>query len=85
MNWRTDVFDGMDAARRNKSWSRLPAFVAGTTDDPRVDPRSLGFLRSRLTHHRTVVEEYPSGGHDFHRGSQKENVEKAILGFLAES
>lgn len=85
MDWRTEVFDGMELARRNKSWSRLPAFVAGTTDDARVDPRSLGFLRARLTHHRTVVEEYPTGGHDFYRGSQKENVEKAILGFLAEN
>ncbi len=82
MRWRSDVFDGMDAARKNKSWSRIPTFVAAAEDDERVDPRSIGFLRSRLTHHRTVIETFPSGGHRFHLGDAQQKVHQGIIDFL---
>lgn len=83
MTWRSDVFDGMDAARKNKSWSRLPAYVAAAEDDERVDPRSIGFLKSRLTHYHTRIETFQQGGHRFHLGQAQSQVHKAVVEFLA--
>lgn len=82
MGWRSDVFDGMEAARKNKSWSRAPAYVAAAEDDERVDARSIGFLRARMTHHRTRIQTFPSGGHRFHLGEAQEQVHRGVIEFL---
>jgi esterase/lipase len=82
MGWRSDAFDGMEAARKNKSWSRTPAFVAAADDDERVDARSIGFLQSRMTHHRTVIKTFPRGGHRFHLGDQQQEIQNLVREFL---
>jgi hypothetical protein len=54
-------------------------------DDVRVDPRGLGFVRSRLTHHRSVIKSVDDGGHDFHNGARAGEIRDDLVGFFRQN
>ena len=72
----------MAEARKQKWWYGLPVFAAMCKDDTRIDSRSMGFLRSRLSHHRSALREYDQGGHTFHLGTLADEVNREVLAFL---
>lgn len=82
MGWRAEVLEAMSAARRTKWWYTVPVYAALSKDDASVDASSLGFLRSRLSHHRTVIREFASGGHELQRGPHAAQIEQEIVEFL---
>lgn len=85
LGWQAELLDAMAAARRQKWWYGTPIHGAMCKDDPRIDTRSMTFLRARLTHHRTVLQELDTGGHDFHRGERSGDVQRGVLEFLREN
>lgn len=85
LGWQAELLEAMAAARRQKWWYGTPIHAAMCKDDPRIDSRSMTFLRSRLTHHRTVLQELETGGHDFHRGERSDEVQREVLEFLREN
>ena len=82
LGWQAELLDAMDAARKQKWWYGIPVHASMCKDDLRIDTRSMAFLRSRLTHHRTVLKEYPVGGHDYHRGELSDELQREVLEFL---
>lgn len=82
MGWQAELLDAMAAARKQKWWYGLPVLAAMCKDDTRIDARSMGFLRSRLSHHRNVLREFDTGGHTFHLGPHADEVHREVLAFL---
>lgn len=82
LGWQTELLGAMAAARKQKWWYGIPVHATMCKDDPRIDTRSMSFLRSRLTHHRTVLREYAMGGHEFHKGDLADEVHREVLDFL---
>lgn len=82
LGWQAELLEAMAAARKQKWWYGTPIHAAMCKDDLRIDTRGMGFLRSRLTHHRTVLREYATGGHDFHKGDLADELKREVLEFL---
>lgn len=82
MGWQAELLDAMSGARKQKWWYGLPVYASICKDDSRIDARSMGFLRSRLSHHRNVLREYEQGGHAFHLGTLADEVHREVLAFL---
>lgn len=82
LGWQAELLDAMAAARKQKWWYGIPVHGVMCKDDPRIDTRSMSFLRSRLNHHRTHLEELPTGGHTFHREQHADAVQREVLEFL---
>ena len=83
LGWQAELLDAMAEARKQKWWYGLPVHATMCKDDPRIDTRGMSFLRSRLTHHRTVLREYALGGHEFHLGDLSDEVNREVLEFLS--
>ena len=82
MNWPSDMIQAMSVARKRKWWYGVPVYVAMARDDMRVDPRGLGFVRSRITHHRSVVKSWDVGGHDPASGPHADEVREDLVAFF---
>lgn len=82
MDWPSDMIQAMSTARKRKWWYGVPVYIAMSKDDLRVDPRGLGFVRSRLTHHRSVVRSLDSGGHDIGSGPHASEVRDELMDFF---
>lgn len=82
MDWPSDMIQVMANARKQKWWYGVPVYIAMSKDDMRVDPRGLGFVRSRLTHHRSVVSSLESGGHDIGSGPHAGAVRDGLIDFF---
>ena len=85
MNWPSDMVEAMSTARKRKWWYSVPVYIAMSRDDVRVDPRGLGFVRSRLTHHRSVIKSIDDGGHDFHSTTRAQEIRDDLIGFLRQN
>jgi len=85
MNWPSDMVEAMSTARKRKWWYGVPIYIAMSRDDVRVDPRGLGFVRSRLTHHRSVIKSVDDGGHDFHNGARAGEIRDDLIGFFRQN
>jgi carboxylesterase len=85
LGWRVEVLEAMNAARRHKWWYGVPVLALMAGDDRRIDPRSLNFLRSRVTHHRTQIHQLPAGGHQLHLGEHRDEVHRMALSFIKEN
>ncbi len=84
---KAELLEATGAARRTKWWYKVPAFAAMCADDAVYDVRALGFLRARLSHHRSEIHEYPSGGHEFFMGEspQAQQLRKEVAAFLVKN
>jgi esterase/lipase len=82
MDWPSDMIQAMSVARKQKWWYGVPVYVAMARDDVRVDPRGLGFVRSRITHHRSVVKNWDVGGHDAASGPHADEVREDLVAFF---
>ena len=85
LGWKVEVLEAMNAARRHKWWYGVPILALMARDDGRIDPRSLGFLRSRVTHHRTQIHQLPTGGHQLQHGEHRDEVQRMALEFIKEN
>jgi esterase/lipase len=85
LGWGAEILEAMAEARRQKWWNGTPVFAAMCKDDDKVDTRSLSFVRSRITHHRSLIREHDSGGHLFHRGDLQEETHRSVLEFIKEN
>ncbi|RKZ18412.1 hypothetical protein DRQ53_00735 [bacterium] len=82
MNWPSDMIQTMASARKQKWWYGVPVYIVMSRDDLRVDPRGLSFVRSRLTHHRSVVKSLPGGGHDIGSSPHAREVRDELIDFF---
>jgi len=82
MGWQAATLDAMAGARKRKWWYGVPVWAAMCKDDDTVDVHGLGFLRSRLTHHRSSIREFATGGHRFHEGERAADVQREVIEFL---
>lgn len=82
MNWPSDMVESMSNARKRKWWYGVPVYLAMARDDMLVDPRGLGFVRSRVTHHRTVLKSLDSGGHDITTGPTAGEIRDDLVAFF---
>jgi esterase/lipase len=85
MDWPSDMVEAMASARKKKWWYQVPVYIAVSRDDELVDPRGLGFVRSRLTHHRSVIKSLDDGGHEFHTGSHRDEIRDDLVGFFSQN
>lgn len=82
MEWPSDMIQAMASARKRKWWYGVPVYIAMSRDDERVDPRGLGFVRSRITHHRSVVKNFDSGGHELQTGEHADEIRQDLFEFF---
>lgn len=85
MNWPSDMVQAMSVARKRKWWYGIPVYVAMSKDDLLVDQRGLGFVRSRITHHRSVVKSYDNGGHELQSGQYADEVRGDLVEFFKQN
>lgn len=85
MNWPSDMIESMSRARKRKWWYGVPVYVAMSRDDLLVDPRGLGFVRSRLTHHRSVVQSLETGGHEITTGAVGDQLRGELVEFFRQN
>jgi carboxylesterase len=82
LGWNAELLDGMEAARKQKWWREIPLFATMADDDPRIDGKSLGFLRSRSKHKETEFLNVPTGGHMVLRDGPRDEICDAVVDFL---
>jgi esterase/lipase len=85
MNWPSDMIEAMSKARKRKWWYGVPVYLAMARDDMLVDPRGLGFVRSRLTHHRSVIKSLESGGHEITTGAVSDEIRGDLVEFFRQN
>jgi esterase/lipase len=79
------MVQAMSVARKRKWWYGIPVYVAMSKDDLLVDQRGLGFVRSRITHHRSVVKSYDDGGHELQSGQYADEVRGDLVEFFKQN
>jgi pimeloyl-ACP methyl ester carboxylesterase len=82
LGWKVEVLEGIEQGRKSDWWQKTPLYAAICRDDPRVDERSLAFLRKRSSGKGTVLHEFESGGHVFMDQAPKEQLHEEVLNFL---
>ena len=85
LGWKSEVLDGMEAAREADWWKGVPVYAAMCEDDHRIDLSSLNHLRRRSSNEKTRIRTFPAGGHVFVETEPKDELRKEILDFLREN
>lgn len=82
LGWNAELLDAMEAARKQEWWREIPIFAALAGDDPRIDGRSLSFLKNRSKHQGTEILALPTGGHMLLRDGPREELFARVTEFL---
>jgi carboxylesterase len=82
LGWNGELLEAMESARRQDWWHATPLMAVMARNDPRIDPRSLAFLRRHSTHQESEMLMVPSGGHLVLRDGPRDQIFDAILEFI---